>query len=92
MLQGRRVKKENNCQGIPNGSKRKKKDSKQQTRTLLSLEKQKLSIIEMSDIEIYKSPDNKIELQVNLEKDTVWLSQKQMAELFDKDSDTIGLH
>lgn len=46
----------------------------------------------MSDIEIYKSPDNKIELQVNLENDTVWLSQKQMAELFDKDSDTIGLH
>jgi len=46
----------------------------------------------MSDIEIYKSPDNKIELQVNLEKDTVWLSQKQMAELFDKDADTIGLH
>ena len=46
----------------------------------------------MSDIEIYKSPDNKIELQVNLEKDTVWLSQKQMAELFEKDSDTVGLH
>jgi len=37
-------------------------------------------------------PGNKIELQVNLEKDTVWLSQKQMAELFDKDADTIGLH
>ena len=31
-------------------------------------------------------------MQVNLEKDTVWLSQKQMAELFDKDADTIGLH
>ena len=43
-------------------------------------------------VEIYKSPDNKIQLQVNLEKDTVWLSQKQMAELFDKDADTIGLH
>ena len=24
--------------------------------------------------------------------ETFWLSQKQMAELFDKDSDTIGLH
>jgi len=46
----------------------------------------------MNEIEIYKSPDNKIELQVNLENDTVWLSQKQMAELFDKDTDTIGLH
>ena len=46
----------------------------------------------MNDIEIYKSPDNKIELQANLENETVWLSQKQMAKLFDKDSDTIGLH
>lgn len=46
----------------------------------------------MNEIEIYKSPDNRIELQVNLEKETVWLSQKQMSELFDKDTDTIGLH
>ncbi|MFA5205583.1 MAG: RhuM family protein [Lentisphaeria bacterium] len=29
---------------------------------------------------------------VRLERDTVWLTQKQMALLFDKDSDTIGLH
>jgi prophage maintenance system killer protein len=46
----------------------------------------------MNEIEIYKSPDNKIELQVNLENETVWLSQKQMADLFDKDPDTISLH
>ena len=31
-------------------------------------------------------------VQVRLERDTVWLTQKQMALLFDKDSDTIGLH
>lgn len=29
---------------------------------------------------------------VKLEKDTLWLTQRQMAELFDKDTDTIGLH
>lgn len=29
---------------------------------------------------------------MKLENDTVWLSQKQMAELFDKDPDTISLH
>ena len=46
----------------------------------------------MNEIEIYKSPDNKIELQVSLENETVWLSQKQMSELMDKDTDTIGLH
>jgi len=43
-------------------------------------------------IEIYKSKDNQIELQVQMDTDTVWLNQRQMAELFDKDSDTIGLH
>jgi hypothetical protein len=45
-----------------------------------------------SGIEIFKSEDGKTEVQVNLANDTVWLSQKQMAQLFDKDTDTIGLH
>jgi prophage maintenance system killer protein len=31
-------------------------------------------------------------LEVRLEKDSVWLTQKQMSLLFDKDADTIGLH
>jgi len=38
----------------------------------------------MNEIEIYKSPDNQIQLQVNLDNDTVWLTQVQMAELFGK--------
>jgi len=33
-----------------------------------------------------------ISIEVKLEDDTVWLSQKLMSKLFDKDSDTIGLH
>jgi len=45
-----------------------------------------------SEIKIYKTPDGQTSIEVKLEKETVWLSQKQMAELFDKDSDTIGLH
>lgn len=45
-----------------------------------------------SEIKIYKSEDGSTEIQVQLENETVWLSQKQMAELFGKDSDTIGLH
>jgi len=48
--------------------------------------------MEKSEIKIYKTPDGKTSIEVKLEKNTVWLSQKQMAELFDKDSDTIGLH
>ncbi len=48
--------------------------------------------MEKSEIRIYKTPEGKTSIEVKLEKDTVWLSQKQMAELFGKDSDTIGLH
>jgi len=45
-----------------------------------------------SDIRIYQSEDGRAEVQVKFEHETVWLSQRQMAELFDKDTDTIGLH
>ena len=48
--------------------------------------------MESSEIKIYKTPEGKTSIEVKLEKETVWLSQKQMAELFDKNSDTIGLH
>ena len=41
---------------------------------------------------IYQSADGQAFLDVRLEQETVWLSQKQMAELLDKDTDTIGLH
>lgn len=43
-------------------------------------------------IQIFKSKDGYTEIQVKLEKDTVWLTQKQISDLFEKDKDTIGLH
>ncbi len=43
-------------------------------------------------IEIYQSNKDQIEINVQFEKETVWLSQKLMSDLFVKDSDTIGLH
>jgi death-on-curing family protein len=48
----------------------------------------------MNKIEIYKTKDNQteVEVRVQFERDTVWLNQKQMSELFGKDTDTIGLH
>lgn len=47
----------------------------------------------MNEVEIYKAEEVQIEVRVKFGQDTVWLSQKQMAELFDKDTtDTIGLH
>ena len=44
------------------------------------------------EIVIYKTKGGKTSLEVKLEKDTVWLSQKQMAELFDCSTDNISLH
>ncbi len=45
-----------------------------------------------SDIRIYQSEDGQTVVQVKFDHETVWLSQRQMAQLFDKDTDTIGLH
>ncbi len=45
-----------------------------------------------SKIEIYQSRDGQTEVQVRFENETDWLSQKQMSQLVDKDTDTIGLH
>lgn len=45
-----------------------------------------------SGIEIFKTEDGKTEIQVRLIEDTVWLNQKQLSQLFEKDTDTIGLH
>jgi prophage maintenance system killer protein len=42
-------------------------------------------------IEIYKS-NNEIEVAITFKNESVWLSQKQISALFNKDTDTIGLH
>lgn len=46
----------------------------------------------LNDIVIFQSEDGSTHLTIKLEKETIWLSQKQMSELFEKDNDTIGLH
>jgi prophage maintenance system killer protein len=48
--------------------------------------------MDKGEIIIYQTGDGKSALEVNLREDTVWLTQKQMGVLFDKDTDTIGLH
>ncbi|GMQ83551.1 MAG: RhuM family protein [Gammaproteobacteria bacterium] len=45
-----------------------------------------------NQIEIYQTNDGQTQVEVRFDADTLWLSQAQMAKLFDKDSDTIGLH
>lgn len=45
-----------------------------------------------SKIIIYNTPDGETTVSVNLDGDTVWLSQQQMAELFGKDQSVIARH
>ncbi len=46
----------------------------------------------MSEIIIYKTPDNQAEIEVTLDADTIWLSQYQMADLFQTDRTSILKH
>jgi hypothetical protein len=45
-----------------------------------------------SGIRIFQSRDGKTEIQVIVQEESVWLSQKQMSKLFENDSDSIGLY
>ena len=40
----------------------------------------------------YENKNGKPSVEIKLVHNTLWLSQKQMSELFNKNSDTIGLH
>ena len=44
------------------------------------------------DILLYKTEDGKLFFEVNLNEETVWLSQKEMGELFGKNKRTISEH
>lgn len=53
-----------------------------------------MSIIKLETIEnkLIKYNDGEIELTVSFEKDTIWLNQLQLSELFDTSSDNVSLH
>ena len=44
------------------------------------------------EVIVYEAPDGTIRVDVRLERETVWLTQKQMSELFDTSTDNVGLH
>ena len=48
--------------------------------------------IKKGEIIIYQSADKKVRIDVNLDQDTVWLTQDRMAELFGKGRSTIAEH
>ncbi len=44
------------------------------------------------EVIVYEAPDGEVRVNVRLERETVWLTQKQMAALFDTSTDNGGLH
>lgn len=46
----------------------------------------------MSEIILYTTDDGKSRIQLRADGQTVWLTQREMAELFDVSTDNIGLH
>ena len=48
------------------------------------------NLLENQNIIVYE--DGEIELKISVQQDTIWLTQKQIAELFDKDVRTINDH
>jgi hypothetical protein len=45
-----------------------------------------------SDIIIYQNEDGNIKIDVRLEEETVWLTQAQLCELFQKSKATVSEH
>jgi len=48
--------------------------------------------MQTGEIVIYQDQEGQPAINVTFQDQTLWLTQKEMAELFDKDSDTIGIH
>jgi hypothetical protein len=46
----------------------------------------------MSNFILYTTEDGKSQIQLRADQDTVWLTQRQMSELFNVSQDNIGLH
>ena len=46
----------------------------------------------MSDLILYTTEDGTSRIQLRADGQTVWLTQREMAELFDVSTDNIGLH
>jgi death-on-curing family protein len=52
----------------------------------------KNNILPKGEIIIYRTSDKQVHLEVKLEKETVWLTQKQISQLFDTDRSVITKH
>jgi hypothetical protein len=46
----------------------------------------------MSDLILYTTEDGRIQIKLRALEQTVWLTQREMAQLFDVSTDNVGLH
>jgi len=46
----------------------------------------------MTGIILYSTEDGKTQIKLRAKDQTVWLTQREMAELFDVSTDNVGLH
>lgn len=53
---------------------------------------EKMTILQNSNIEIFKLDNGKTEIKVKLDQDTVWLNMNQLSELFERDKSVISRH
>jgi hypothetical protein len=44
------------------------------------------------EVVVYQAPDGQVRVEVRLERETVWLSLNQLAELFGRDKSVISRH
>lgn len=44
------------------------------------------------EVIVYETPDGEVRVEVQLVRDTVWLTQRQMGDLFETSTDNISLH
>lgn len=46
----------------------------------------------MNDLILYTTEDGRSQIKLRAKNQTVWLSQREMAQLFDVSTDNVGLH
>lgn len=61
-------------------------------KSVLFKERINMEQINNRELILFSLPEGNVSVNLIYQNDTLWLNQKLMAELFDKDSDTIGLH
>lgn len=44
------------------------------------------------EIELYETPDGEVRVDVRFDRETVWLTQQQMAELYERDRSVVTRH